>query len=155
MQNQRVSQSPPTSTASRKEQLILDHLYLVRPIATSIWAKIPVHIETEDLIHDGVCGLVDVAKRYDPRRKVPFALFAKHRIRGSILDGLRRLDPASRDLRAKACCTTGTAPQCGKLAVSSESTKAESRKSTNTRWSALAVALRSAGIASSNSILLR
>jgi RNA polymerase sigma factor FliA len=97
-----MPQCPPATPASSKEELILGNLHLVRAIAANIRVKIPVHIETEDLIHDGICGLVDAAKRYDVARRVPFALYAKHRIRGAILDGLRRMDPASRDLRAKA-----------------------------------------------------
>lgn len=101
MQHRRVSQ-PRLPSAASCNQLILDHLYLVRPIAMSIRTKVPVHIELEDLIHDGICGLVDAARRFDVARNVPFAAYAKHRIRGGILDGLRRLDPASRDLRAKA-----------------------------------------------------
>jgi RNA polymerase sigma factor FliA len=102
MRNRRMPQCLPATAASSKEELILRNLHLVRPIAANIRARIPVHIETEDLIHDGICGLVDAAKRYDVARRVPFALYAKHRIRGAILDGLRRMDPASRDLRAKA-----------------------------------------------------
>lgn len=102
MQDRPVSQPRLPSAASGKQQLILDHLSLVRPIATSIRAKIPVHVESEELIQDGICGLVDAARRFDVTRNVPFAAYAKHRIRGAILDGLRRLDPASRDLRAKA-----------------------------------------------------
>jgi RNA polymerase sigma factor FliA len=102
MQDQRVSQPRLPSAASCKEQLILDHLPLVRPIAARIRTKLPVHVESEELIHDGICGLVDAARRFDITRNVPFAAYAKHRIRGAILDGLRRLDPGSRDLRAKA-----------------------------------------------------
>lgn len=102
MQNRRVSHPTLSSAASYNQQLILDHVYLVRPIATSIWAGLPAHVELEDLNSDGICGLVDAAVRFDETRNVPFAAYAKHRIRGAILDGLRRLDPASRDLRAKA-----------------------------------------------------
>jgi RNA polymerase sigma factor FliA len=102
MQTRRVPKLELPMAASCQEQLILGHLPLVRPIAMSIRAKIPVHVETEDLILDGICGLVEAAKRYDVTRNIPFAVYAKHRIRGAILDGLRRLDPASRDLRAKA-----------------------------------------------------
>jgi RNA polymerase sigma factor for flagellar operon FliA len=102
MQNRRVSKAPPSSAASPNQQLILDHVYLVRPIATSIRAGVPAHVELGDLISDGICGLVDAAMRFDVTRNVPFAAYAKHRVRGAILDGLRRLDPASRDLRAKA-----------------------------------------------------
>jgi RNA polymerase sigma factor for flagellar operon FliA len=102
MRGRRVSKLRLPSAASGKEQLMLDHLFLVRPIAASIRARIPIHVESEDLVHDGICGLVDAAGRYDVSRNVLFAVYAKHRIRGAILDGLRRLDPASRGLRAKA-----------------------------------------------------
>ena len=96
--------SPPrrSTSAADKEQLILGHLNVVRAVAVNIRAKIPVHVELDDLVHDGICGLLDAAKRYQSTRNVPFAAYAKYRIRGSILDGLRRLDPASRDHRAKA-----------------------------------------------------
>jgi RNA polymerase sigma factor FliA len=102
MRDRRTPQCPPATAAPSEEELILGNLHLVRAIAANIRVKIPVHIETEELIHDGICGLVDAAKRYDVARRVPFALFAKHRIRGAILDGLRRMDPASRDFRSKA-----------------------------------------------------
>lgn len=72
MRGRLVSTSQLPSAASCKEQLILDHLPLVRPIATSIRAKIPVHVESEDLIHDGVCGLVETGQRFDESRKVPY-----------------------------------------------------------------------------------
>jgi RNA polymerase sigma factor for flagellar operon FliA len=100
--NSNLAAPPPTEEVSDKQQLVLDYLRVVRPIATGIRSKLPVHVESEDLVHDGICGLIDAADRYDPARGVPFAVFAKHRIRGAILDGLRRLDPASRDMRAKA-----------------------------------------------------
>ncbi len=101
MRGRRVSLPRRPSAAARREQLILDHLRLVRPMAANIRARIPVHVELDDLVHDGICGLLDAARRYDSARNVPFAAYAKYRIRGSILDGLRRLDPASRDHRAK------------------------------------------------------
>jgi RNA polymerase sigma factor FliA len=102
VQGRRVPEPELSSAVSGKQQLILDHLSLVRPIAASIRSKLPDHVELEELIHDGICGLVDAARRFDVARNVPFAAYAKHRIRGAILDGLRRSDPASRDFRAKA-----------------------------------------------------
>src|SRR3974390_2754113 len=48
-----------------------------------------------------MCGLIGAARRYKSRRGVPFPLYEKHRIRGAILDGLRRVDPATRDYRSK------------------------------------------------------
>ena len=59
-------------------------------------------MELNDLIEDGVFGLIAAAHRYDPARGVSFPLYAKHRIRGAIVDGLRRLDHLSRDSRSKA-----------------------------------------------------
>jgi RNA polymerase sigma factor for flagellar operon FliA len=100
--SRRPASAPAEAQVSLKQQLVLDHLFLVGPIAGSIRAKLPVHVESEDLIHDGICGLIEAAERFDATRSVPFAVYAKHRIRGAILDGLRRLDPASRDVRAKA-----------------------------------------------------
>jgi RNA polymerase sigma factor FliA len=98
----RVSKLNQVSVDLSKERLILDHLTLVRSIAASVRLKLPAHVEIEDLIHDGICGLIEAAERYDVTRKTPFAAYAGHRIRGAIVDGLRRSDPASRDLRAKA-----------------------------------------------------
>ncbi len=101
MRGRRVSLLRRPTGAAGKEQLILDHLKVVRALAVNIRAEIPVHVELDDLVHDGICGLLDAAKRYQSTRNVPFAAYAKYRIRGSILDGLRRLDPVSRDRRAK------------------------------------------------------
>jgi RNA polymerase sigma factor for flagellar operon FliA len=66
-----------------------------------VLAGLPAHVELSDLIQDGMCGLIGAARRYNSRRGVPFPLYAKHRIRGAILDGLRRVDPATRDSRSK------------------------------------------------------
>ena len=92
MRFRRVSKLNRRSLVLSKERLILDHLPLVRSIGASVWLKLPAHIEMEDLLHDGICGLIEAAERYDVTRKTPFAAYAGHRIRG---DGLRRSDPAS------------------------------------------------------------
>jgi RNA polymerase sigma factor for flagellar operon FliA len=55
----------------------------------------------DDLAHAGVLGLFDAVEKYDASKKVAFHLYAKHRIRGAILDSLRQLDWASRDLRKR------------------------------------------------------
>jgi len=83
------------------EQLVTTHVWLVRAIAKKVLEKLPCHVELNDLIEDGVFGLIAAAQRYDPARGIPFPLYAKHRIRGAILDGLRRVDHLSRDLRSK------------------------------------------------------
>ncbi len=86
---------------SRRDQRILDHLALVRAIALRVHATLPAHMDVEDLIHAGVMGLIDAASKFDPAKEVAFPSYAKHRIRGSILDGLRKEDWASRSIRKR------------------------------------------------------
>ncbi len=56
----------------------------------------------DDLWSVGALGLLDAAKRFDPGRAVKFESFAEHRIRGAMLDELRRMDHLPRRLRAQA-----------------------------------------------------
>jgi RNA polymerase sigma factor for flagellar operon FliA len=74
---------------------------LVTAIAAHIQKSLPVHIELDDLVHAGVMGLFDAASKYRADKKVAFSTYAKYRIRGAILDSLRQLDWASRDLRKR------------------------------------------------------
>jgi RNA polymerase sigma factor for flagellar operon FliA len=83
------------------EKQILDHLYIVKIIASKLHARLPAGIELEDLVHTGILGLIDAAKKYDPTKGTRFATYASLRIRGAILDELRNLDWASRSLRHK------------------------------------------------------
>jgi RNA polymerase sigma factor for flagellar operon FliA len=83
------------------DQLVTTHVWLVRAIAKKVLEKLPSYVELNDLIEDGVFGLIAAAQRYDPARGVSFPLYAKHRIRGAIVDGLRRMDHLSRDMRSK------------------------------------------------------
>src|SRR5512143_1955659 len=89
-----------TATAKR-DQLILEHLRLVKAIAIRVHENLPVHVDLDDLVHAGVLGLFDAVEKYDPTKKVQFHSYAKHRIKGSILDSLRQMDWASRDLRRR------------------------------------------------------
>lgn len=75
---------------------------LVKHIAGRIAMYLPPHIEMDDLLGDGVIGLMEAVKKYQPGRGVQFKTYASARIRGAILDGLRRLDWAPRRLRRKA-----------------------------------------------------
>lgn len=84
-----------------RDQIVLDHLPLVRAIAVRVHENLPVHVDLDDLVHAGILGLFDAAKKYNPQKKVAFSSYAKHRIKGAILDSLRQLDWASRDLRRR------------------------------------------------------
>ena len=85
----------------RRDELVLKHLSLVTAIAARVRESLPVHVELDDLIHSGVMGLFDAASRYESDKQVSFSTYAKHRIRGAILDSLRELDWASRDIRRR------------------------------------------------------
>jgi RNA polymerase sigma factor for flagellar operon FliA len=86
---------------SDRDALIVEHIPLVSAIAAHVQRSLPVHIEVDDLVHAGMMGLFDAAIKYQVDKKVAFATYAKHRIRGAILDSLRQLDWASRDLRKR------------------------------------------------------
>jgi RNA polymerase sigma factor for flagellar operon FliA len=61
--------------------------------------RIPATIEREELVQAGVLGLIGAARRFDPGQGCSFATYAEIRIRGAVLDQLRSLDWATRDLR--------------------------------------------------------
>jgi RNA polymerase sigma factor for flagellar operon FliA len=84
-----------------RDQIVLDHLPLVKAIAIRVHQNLPVHVDLDDLIHAGVMGLFDAVTKYDGAKNVVFHAYAKHRIKGAILDSLRQLDWASRDLRKR------------------------------------------------------
>ncbi len=98
----------PTKKASGNEltgtpeQIVLDHLPQIKYIAQRIAAKLPPHIEMDDLITAGVLGLIDAAKKFNPLRGAQFKTYADRRIKGAILDSLRNMDWISRSLRKKA-----------------------------------------------------
>jgi RNA polymerase sigma factor for flagellar operon FliA len=84
-----------------RDRIVLDHLPLVKAIAVRVHENLPVHVDLDDLIHAGILGLFDAASKYDVEKKVVFHSYAKHRIKGAILDSLRQLDWASRDMRRR------------------------------------------------------
>jgi RNA polymerase sigma factor for flagellar operon FliA len=90
-----------TNKNVRRDELVMEHLSLVSAIAARVRESLPVHVEMDDLIHAGIIGLIDAAEKFESDKQVAFGAYAKHRIRGSILDSLRNLDWASRDLRRR------------------------------------------------------
>ena len=96
-----LSEAPPAEPVPTREELIVSHLPLVKAIANRVRESLPVQVELDDLVHAGIMGLFDAVAKFDPEKQVLFRLYAKHRIRGAILDSLRQLDWASRDLRKR------------------------------------------------------
>jgi len=95
------SATDSASDTSRRDQLVLEHLSLARAIAVRVYENLPMHVELEDLVHAGILGLFDAASKFDDTKQVVFRGYAKHRIKGAILDSLREMDWASRDLRRR------------------------------------------------------
>jgi len=87
--------------AAERQRLLVEMLPLVKRMAFKIREHLPSHVEVDDLIGNGVLGLVDAISKFDTNKRVKLESYARHRVRGSILDGLRSVDPASRDLRRK------------------------------------------------------
>lgn len=75
------------------------HLPLVAAIARALSRGLPAMVEFDELLSDGVIGLIEALRRYDPSRGVGFSTYAGHRIRGAMLDGLRDRDPLPRAFR--------------------------------------------------------
>jgi RNA polymerase sigma factor for flagellar operon FliA len=92
------------TTAVRRQEsdaTVVKLLSLVKRVAFEMREHLPSHVEVDDLAGAGVLGLLDAVRRFDVRKHVKIETYARHRIRGAILDSLRSLDTASRDMRRK------------------------------------------------------
>ena len=86
----------------RREDTVRKHMPLVGHVVREMLARVPTHVNREDLLSAGYAALVGAARGFDDERGVPFARFAAARIRGALLDELRGRDWASRSVRRKA-----------------------------------------------------
>lgn len=93
--------STVTEEIDERNELVMKELPQVYYIAARIRERLPQHVEMEDLVHAGVLGLIEATRNYDAAKNAGFSTFAKFRIRGAILDSLRKLDWGSRTLRRK------------------------------------------------------
>jgi len=91
-----------TQRKSTRNAIVERHYDLVRRIARQIHARLPQSVELDDLVSVGVVGLIESIARYNPSRGVPFDTYARHRIRGAILDALRAVDWVPHSVRRKA-----------------------------------------------------
>lgn len=83
------------------EQKVLSLMPIVSKVAARIRKHLPAHVELNDLVGEGILGLLDAVRKFDAHKHVRIENYAQYRIRGAILDGLRDLDNASRDMRRK------------------------------------------------------
>jgi len=101
----KIAASAYGATSKKKEsveEIVTRHLPLVKSIVGKIKMRLPDHIDFNDLYSVGVTGLISAVQKYDPQRNRSFSSFAFIRIRGAILDELRRLDWMPRGNRAQA-----------------------------------------------------
>lgn len=87
---------------SARDNLITQYVYLVRQVAGRLSMGLSSQVELDDLIGNGVLGLLDAIEKFDPTRGVKFETYAVTRIRGAILDGLRAMDWVPQSVRQKS-----------------------------------------------------
>jgi RNA polymerase sigma factor FliA len=135
-----------------RDQMVLEHMPLVKAIAIRVHETLPVHVDLDDMIHAGVLGLFDAVTKYDSSKNVAFHAYAKHRIKGAILDSLRQADWASRDLRQRQKkIEVMTRDLTAKLdRTPSESELAQELGVTVERWRHIQIDLRTVGLAPAN-----
>lgn len=92
----------PLLDSAERQRLLNESLPEVRYIARRIHDRLPSHVPFEDLVHAGIIGLIDAVDKFDPRKNVQLKSYARFRIRGAILDGLRQMDWSPRKLRRQA-----------------------------------------------------
>ncbi len=81
------------ASRDRRDELILEHLSLVRHVIGKLLAQLPPGVDVENLESAGTLGLVEAAHNFDPGRGAQFKTFAYPRIRGAVIDELRRNCP--------------------------------------------------------------
>ena len=75
---------------ARQRERIAAGLPFVESLARRVASSMPHSIELADLVQDGMLGLIDAAYRYDEARGIKFETFAERRVRGAMIDALRR-----------------------------------------------------------------
>lgn len=83
------------------DEQIKQYQPLVRRIAAQIGSRLPANVQLDDLIQEGMTGLLDALQRYKPKADLSFERYASMRIRGSIYDACRRNDLLPRHQRAR------------------------------------------------------
>jgi RNA polymerase sigma factor FliA len=148
----RASCRPAEGSLEARNRIVLEHLPLVKAIAIRVHESLPVHVDLDDLIHAGVLGLFDAVTKYNASKNVLFHSYAKHRIKGAILDSLRQLDWASRDLRKRQkqvdAMTQALSMKLGRTPAEAE-LAAEMGVGVD-RWRRIAFELRTVGLVSAS-----
>ncbi len=76
---------------SKENDRLMEHIGLVKRVALHLKTRLPNFMEIDELIQVGTIGLIEAAKSFDDSKGVEFEIFARTRIRGAILDQVRKL----------------------------------------------------------------
>ncbi len=88
-------------TADLREKLILEYAPLVKVVAGRLSMYLGYNVEYEDLVSYGIFGLIDAIDKFDTGKEVKFETYASLRIRGAILDQIRKMDWIPRTIRQR------------------------------------------------------
>ena len=88
----------PVHGGPAEDALVRAHLPLVKQVTDRIYAGLPNNVEYEEVRQNGLIGLLDAVRAFDPE-KASFRTYASLKIKSKILDGLRAADWLSRDMR--------------------------------------------------------
>ena len=101
----KAEKAPGETAAPRRtrqcDTMTVRLLPLVKRVAHEMREHLPAHVDVDDLVSAGTLGLIDAVRRFEAGKHTKIETYARYRIRGAILDALRSLDPASRDMRKK------------------------------------------------------
>ena len=140
---------PPCAT-----KLVMEHLPLVKAIAIRLYESLPVHADLDDPhSRRRMLGLIDGAEKFDDRKHILFKSYAKHRIKGAMLDSLRQLDWASRDLRRRHKQLEAITHELAAVSADKPNDEAIAGKMgvDVDRWRQIAIELRMVGLLSASS----
>ncbi len=85
----------------QRDQLIIEHVALVKRIAYHLAGRLPASVQVDDLIQAGMIGLIEASKHYDAAQGASFETYANIRVRGAMLDEVRHADWSPRSLHKK------------------------------------------------------
>lgn len=95
------SNTMQTTKKNSKDDLVVQHAPLVKRIAYHLMCRLPPSVQADDLIQAGMIGLLEAARNYDSKQGASFETYAGIRVRGAMLDEIRKND----------CGTPLSAPQ--------------------------------------------
>lgn len=98
-QSTRRASKPKSRIADNRRALVADHVGLVHHVARQLAARLSTEADLDELVSAGSLGLMQAAEWFEPERGLSFSTFAVPRIRGAMLDELRRIDPMPRNVR--------------------------------------------------------